>query len=585
MSGLRLLISIVAACAATTLAAAGPASADVINVTTSGVDGPACGGVGNPCATPAYALNNRVTPQPDTVSLGAGEFTMPGIVVGNPNASGDTIQGAGSQGLPGGTQLKHSNAGGDAQLWLNVPMTVRALQVKVPLGAAAARTAITVSNTAGGSRVEDVSVLVENASTAPFLVGVGSAPNVVIDRLRTLGNHVNDAVNLHVAAGAVVQDSNLRGGTAAIANALSMDGGDVVVRRTKLSRDFAAPGLDPVVEALNSQLRVESSLIAGGRIGINSQATPGSGASLTLRGTTIDVATAGVADAGVDRNPIYVRTTMPGAATSTARVERSVLVEPVYAFAEAGSTVKVDCLDSIVPLAESPIVACGAGNGNLAAAPGDVFANAGAGDWRLKPGSPAVDGASADLAAGESATDLDGNPRILDGDADCLARADRGAYELTGAAADPAACAPPPPPPPPPGPQPQPNYIPVLQVASFSPAAFRTKGKKKGTTLRVRLSEPATLTVTVEALLPGRRKGKKCVAPTRKNRRAKTCTRSVRRGTASFPAKAGANAIAFSGRLGTTTLPPGAYRAILLARDTTNQASKTLTLSFRIVSS
>jgi hypothetical protein len=259
-----------------------------------------------------------------------------------------------------------------------------------------------------------------------------------------------------------------------------------------------------------------------------------------------------------------------------------VLVEPVYAFAEAGSTVKVDCLDSIVPAQESAIVACGPAGGNLTAAPADVFVNAGLGDWHLKPGSPAVDGAATALAAGESATDLDGNPRLLDGNGDCIARADRGAYELTGFEA---AC-----PTPQPQPQPQPpvgtqptDPAPVLNRVSLSRAAFATKGKKKGTKIRFRLSEKATVTMTVERVLAGRRKGKKCVAPTRKNRKAKKCTRYAKRGTLTFTARAGDNAIAFAGRLGKTTLPPGTYRARLRAKDATGKTSAERTFTFRVV--
>jgi hypothetical protein len=51
-------------------------------------------------------------------------------------------------------------------------------------------------------------------------------------------------------------------------------------------------------------------------------------------------------------------------------------------------------------------------------------------DFSLRPGSPAIDSAySPPLAPGESATDLNGNPRVLDGNGDGIAARDMGAFE------------------------------------------------------------------------------------------------------------------------------------------------------------
>jgi hypothetical protein len=81
----------------------------------------------------------------------------------------------------------------------------------------------------------------------------------------------------------------------------------------------------------------------------------------------------------------------------------------------------------------------GAGNpgGNTTTAPAALFEPGVFGlGWHLLPNSPAIDtGAAGALAAGQSTTDLDGNARLLDGNFDCVARRDKGAYEVTGQSA------------------------------------------------------------------------------------------------------------------------------------------------------
>lgn len=58
------------------------------------------------------------------------------------------------------------------------------------------------------------------------------------------------------------------------------------------------------------------------------------------------------------------------------------------------------------------------------------FADAGAGDFRLAAGSPLIDAGDPAAAAPAGATDRDGAPRLDDGDGDCVARHDVGAYEF-----------------------------------------------------------------------------------------------------------------------------------------------------------
>jgi hypothetical protein len=82
---------------------------------------------------------------------------------------------------------------------------------------------------------------------------------------------------------------------------------------------------------------------------------------------------------------------------------------------------------------------------------------------------------------------------------------------------------------------------------------------------------------------PGRRRGKKCVAPSKKLAGAKKCTRVTRRGTLTRVSHAGANKVAFSGRIGSKALRPGRYQATLTATDAVGNSSKPRTIRFSIV--
>jgi streptogramin lyase len=132
------------------------------------------------------------------------------------------------------------------------------------------------------------------------------------------------------------------------------------------------------------------------------------------------------------------------------------------------------------------------------------------------------------------------------------------------------AVAPPAPPPPPPPPAPPTVKASVLSLR-LSPSAFKAAPKgssiskrvRPGTTVTYRLSVAGSARFTVERETAGRKKGKRCVKATPKNRRAKRCKLYLAvRGSFSHKGKAGNNRFHFSGRVSNKKLRPGRYRLV-----------------------
>ena len=109
------------------------------------------------------------------------------------------------------------------------------------------------------------------------------------------------------------------------------------------------------------------------------------------------------------------------------------------------------------------------------------------------------------------------------------------------------------------------------------------KKHNKGTTFRYTLSEAATVNIAIDQRSFGRRNGRRCVRPTRKLRKkAKCILRIVRTGALMRTSHPGVNSVAFSGRIGSKTLRPGNYVAVLVATDAAKNVSKPKTISFTV---
>jgi hypothetical protein len=116
---------------------------------------------------------------------------------------------------------------------------------------------------------------------------------------------------------------------------------------------------------------------------------------------------------------------------------------------------------------------------------------------------------------------------------------------------------------------------PSLAVFSLAPV---------GTTIRFRLDEDATATLTFARATAGRRVGTRCVRPTRANRTRRKCTRYLNKGSLKRSLKAGARRVKFHGRLSRTKrLALGRYRLTISAVDKAGNKSRNRTAFFTIV--
>jgi hypothetical protein len=110
----------------------------------------------------------------------------------------------------------------------------------------------------------------------------------------------------------------------------------------------------------------------------------------------------------------------------------------------------------------------------------------------------------------------------------------------------------------------------ALTVKPLRPRAGRSL------TLGFTVSEAAHVVTTIESRRAGRRAGKRCVRPTKRNRARKRCTRYVLVQMLASDAPAGAGALAFKLKL------PGRYRATLVAADAAKNVSLPMRVSFRV---
>ena len=280
-----------------------------------------------------------------------------------------------------------------------------------------------------------------------------------------------------------------------------------------------------------------------------------------------------------------------GAGPATATLRNSIarnlpllsILPPVDLHANGG-TIDADFSSFATRLEENGGTATVPGSaGNLAGDPG--FIDAGNDVFILQNGSPLIDrGDPGVVQPGE--LDLGGASRALDGNRDCRAVPDVGAFEVTGQGTECIA-----------DPKPAISAFGMTNRV-FAPVGGAKGGKgrlalgsarkaKRGTRFTYTVSEPAQVTIAVVRGIGGRKAGKgaggRCVKATRANRKSPPCVRFVKAANLAAQAQAGNQSTPFSGRVRGRALKPGRYRARIVAVDAAAQASESRTVSFRIV--
>jgi hypothetical protein len=141
-----------------------------------------------------------------------------------------------------------------------------------------------------------------------------------------------------------------------------------------------------------------------------------------------------------------------------------------------------------------------------------------------------------------------------------------------------------------PAPLPKDATAPVVTGFGVSNKAFAasrtgaraTRARRRGTTFRFKLSEPARVVIRLERALPGVRVGRAC-KPLKRGRRGRRCTRFRVAGTITRAAKAGRTSLRFSGRLRGRSLAAGRYRATVVATDAARNRSAPRRVTFRML--
>jgi hypothetical protein len=430
------------------------------SATTFCVGVPGCAGTPESTLQAALTAAGGATASANRIELGSG--TWVGANSAGAQPQGLEIVGAG----PGLTFLRSSAAGQPALALTGSAESVTGLTARLTAQSGADPTGIVLKN---GARADGIHVTADaGISGIPVLIDSGGKlSHAVVDGAAGIGVGASGAAG---ADGATISDSEIHG--------------------------------SPAIE----NLAVSPTTIAGDRLTVTSASYPGvlgvQGDTLVrdtlvdLRGVTgatgLVASSISVANATLDARRVTI--VGSGGSSTGAEVHSDIVNGAAYlSLADsvltglgtrvlrdnAGTaTVALDHVDTwpAVPDQFNGLVAT-----DVASSYADPMLGT---DLVPKPGSPLIDAAAA-LTGADGTTDAAGNPRSLDGNGDCTAQPDIGAFEAPAAA-----CPPPPPGPTPPG---------VVPAAKDTTAPLVTKLRiTHRRAVRFTLSETARVTVRVK---------------------------------------------------------------------------------------
>jgi hypothetical protein len=508
----------------------------------------ACGGVGAGDLQQALNLAG-ISPEPDRIFLGAGNYVAPNVSGFTYSKPGDPVEliGSGSGTFVTGP----AGTGGHVLRVYGGPGTsVHDLTVKLPANVVGGTTGLETDAAVSRVRVWEADPSQANSRIGMYLNG-GTADHMDLD-LASLQNTTAivlgdpSATVTHSTLAARVGVYSGYGGTIKTSTISGTTHGVVAARgTTTVASSFVSLGgaNGPVVEAIaypgtSTSVLVDNATLVGdpAKLVTGVEASNASGPAEKIH-------------VGV-RNTLMLDVTraLDASSAGTGLVD----IAAAYSDYDAAKTAK---------------------NGNAQITQSNIshVGRAGVDEDYLAPvpGSPLIDAGDPATDQGE---DVYGNPLVTDGDHDGVARRDIGAAELPGPLPG-AAEAPADQPLVPPldagiTPPPVDSQAPLVSSIRLTHSVFAVGRARtavsarvaRGTTLAYRLSEPARLTVRIVNARSGRSAG-----------------RLARN------AKSGANLLRFSGRIGSRALRPGRYRALVTATDAAGNKSPTRAVRFRVV--
>jgi hypothetical protein len=126
------------------------------------------------------------------------------------------------------------------------------------------------------------------------------------------------------------------------------------------------------------------------------------------------------------------------------------------------------------------------------------------------------------------------------------------------------------------------NSVFAVARSSTPLSGFTARHEKRGTVFSFLLDQPARVTIAIQSKASGRRVARGCRPDSRRLRKKPRCMRTIAIATLTRTGHAGANRVAFSGRVAGKALKPGRYQAVFIASDQAG-ASQPETLGFRVV--